>query len=107
MAIEESGFEVSHRLSRLEQELHTLKFRADELAGHDLPIRVANLESAVKNISQDATKIESSVEDMSDIMASVGQDVASIKAWGKGISLTVTIVLVLINLFPVIKGWFQ
>lgn len=106
MAIEDpESFGVFHRLNRLDQELHTLKFRADELAGHNLPIRVANLESAVKNISQDASKIESSVGDMSDMMASVSQDVASMKAWGKGVSITIAALFALVNFFPIIKGW--
>lgn len=103
----EENEEVYHRLNRLEQEMHTLKYRADAMDNHNLPTRVANLEPAVKNISTDVSKIESSVEDMSDIMASVGQEVSSMKAWGKGISVAIAAVFVFINVLPIIKGWLQ
>lgn len=99
--------EVYHRLNRLEQEMHTLKYRADVMDDHNLPTRVANLEPAVKNISQDVSKIESSIEDMADIMASVGQEASSMKAWAKGVSIATVVFFTLINFFPVIKGWLQ
>lgn len=107
MAEEPAEYSVYNRLNRLEQDIHTLKFRADELAQHNIPIRVANLESAVKNISLDAGKIEASVEEMSDIMASVSQDVATMKAWGKGVSATIVVLFAIVNFFPIIKGWLQ
>lgn len=101
MAIEEpESFEVYHRLSRLEQELHTLKFRADELAEHNLPIRVANLEPVVKSIGADVSRIEASTEKLASA-------VQGMKSWGVGFIACLSVIVILIGLFPTIKGWFS
>jgi len=109
MATEDT--EIYQRLSRLEQEIHTLKFRAETLDSHNLPIRVANLEPVVKNIGSDVAKIESNMEEMKEVMTSgvsgVKADIASIKSWGKGVAITLSAIVVIINLLPVLKGFFQ
>lgn len=95
MATEES--EIYHRLGRLEQELHTLKFRSDSLDAHNLPIRVANLEPVVKSISSDVAKIEACTEKLESA-------VTSMKSWSIGFAAAVTAVGVFIGLLPVLKG---
>lgn len=92
--------EVYHRLNRLEQEIHTLKYRTDELNSHNLPIRVANLEPAVKNISADVAKIEANTDKLTNV-------VTSMRSWGTGFSIALSVFVVLINLFPIFKGWLS
>lgn len=106
MATEDT--EVYQRLSRLEQDVHTLKFRAESIDSHNLPTRVANLEPIVKSIGSDVAKIESNMDEMKDVMiqgiSDVKSDVSAIKSWGKGVSITLVAIVALVNLIPVIKG---
>lgn len=103
--------EVYHRLNRLEQETHTLQFRMNSMEEHNLPIRVANLEPAVKNISVDVSKIEGNMGELKDLMVdglgSVKQDISSMKSWGKGIALTLTSLVALIGLLLAIGEFFK
>lgn len=103
--------EVYHRLARLEQESHTAQYRLNQMESHNLPIRVANLEPAVKNISVDVSKIESSMEEMKDIMTSgisgVKEEVSNMKAWGKGVALVLTSLVALIGLLLAVGEFFK
>lgn len=94
--------EVYQRLNRLEQDCHTLQFRVDQIDSHNLPIRVANLEPAVKNISVDVSKIESNMDELKDLMtegvSKVKEDISSMKSWGKGVAVTMTSLVALIGL---------
>ena len=98
MAAEEH--EIYIRLSRLEQEIHTLKFRAETLDSHNLPIRVANLEPVVKSVGSDVAKIEVSTEKLASA-------VNSMKSWGVGFAAALSFILVLITTMPMLKGFFQ
>lgn len=102
MTDESPNTEVYHRIARLEQESHTTQYRLNQMESHNLPIRVANLEPAVKNISADVSKIESSMEEMKEIMTSgisgVKEDISSIKSWGKGVALTLTALVAFMGL---------
>lgn len=97
MATEDN--EIYHRLGRLEQELHTLKFRSDSLDAHNLPTRVANLEPVVKSISTDVTKIEANTEKLASA-------VTSMKSWGVGFAAALSFIVVLVNILPMLKGLF-
>lgn len=103
MAEEKEGVtEVYHRLNRLEQDCHTLQFRVNQIESHNLPIRVANLEPAVKNISVDVSKIESNMDEIKDLMTEgmsrVREEISSMKSWGKGVSVTIASLVALIGL---------
>ena len=92
--------EIFSRLGRLEQDMHTLKYRADELADHNLPIRVANLEPVVKSVGADVAKIEISTEKLASA-------VDSMKSWGVGFAAALSFVLVLITLVPMLREIFK
>lgn len=108
MATDTEIAEMFARLSRLEQESYNTQYRLNTMEAHNLPIRVANLEPAVKNISIDVSKIEASMEEMKDIMTTgisgVKQDVSSIKSWGKGVAITLTGLVAVIGLIPILEG---
>lgn len=89
--------EIYTRLSRLEQEIHTLKYRAETLDSHNLPIRVANLEPVVKNIGSDVAKIEASTEKLADA-------VHSMKSWGLGFVAALSCIIVILTTLPLLKG---
>ncbi len=109
MALED--VEIYHRLTRLEQESHTTQYRLNAMEAHNLPIRVANLEPAVKNISVDVSKIESNMEELKDIMTAglsgVKEDVSSIKSWGKGVAITLTSLVACIGLLLAIGEYLK
>jgi hypothetical protein len=109
MATEDS--EIYHRLSRLEQESHTTQYRLNTFEQHNLPIRVANLEPAVKNISVDVSKIESNMEELKDLVSNglsgVKEDVSVMKSWGKGVAITLTSLVALIGLLLAIGEYFK
>jgi hypothetical protein len=111
MADEVNTSEVFQRLARLEQENHTAQYRLNVMEAHNLPIRVANLEPAVKNIAIDVSKIESSMGEMKDIMSAgignVKEDVSSMKSWGKGVALTLTSLVACIGLLLAIGEYFK
>lgn len=103
--------EIYQRINRLEQDSHTTNYRLAQMESHNLPIRVANLEPAVKNISIDVSKIESNMEELKDIMSAglsgVKEDVSSMKSWGKGIALTLTSLVAAIGLLLAIGEYFK
>lgn len=108
---DEPNTEVYHRLARLEQESHTAQYRLNQMESHNLPIRVANLEPAVKNIAVDVSKIESNMDELKDLMtngiSAVKEDVSSIKSWGKGVALTLTSLVALIGLLLAVGEFFK
>jgi uncharacterized protein YoxC len=89
--------EVFKRIGRLEQDVHTLNYRANELAEHNLPIRVANLEPVVKSIGADVAKIEASTDRLTSV-------VTSMRSWGVGFAAALSFVVVLISVIPMLKG---
>lgn len=91
--------EVYKRLGELEREVHTLNFRVESVEDANLGNRVMTLEGSVANISKNVDKME--------LMAvSIKDDVSSMKAWSKGVAITLSALSVIFGLLISFGGLF-
>lgn len=66
--------ELHPRVSHLEKEVHTMKFRMEALDAEKLPHRVTSLESAVSKITDSISRMEGGVDE-------IKKEVAKQKIW--------------------------
>lgn len=94
------GQEVYHRLNKIEQEVHTLTFRVASLEGADLSDRVLTMEGSVARIGKDVDRMEITA-------ACIKNDVASIKAWSRGVAIAMSGLATAIGLMIAFGGLFR
>jgi septation ring formation regulator EzrA len=103
--------EVYHRLANAEKELHTLRFRADQIDGQKLPDRVSAIEPAMAQMRRDVSKIEGNVEEIKEEIETgvngLKEEMNSMKGTLKGFLLAISAAVAVIQLIPIIAEVFK